>query len=93
MGPERHTELPDGVYGYLLPQLQAFFSQSVKSCVINEKSTLLKPGVSCLLQRGVQPGEIKRTKMQQNHLAKMGSELFGLAALPPEALPLAALFS
>ena len=63
MGPERHTELPDGIYGYLLPQLQAFFSQSVKSCVINEKSTLLKPGVSCLLQRGVQPGEIKRTKM------------------------------
>jgi hypothetical protein len=31
--------------------------------------------------------------MQQNHLAKMGSELFGLLALPPEALPLAALFS
>jgi hypothetical protein len=54
LGPERNAELPEGVYGYLLPQLQAFFSQSMKTCTLNEKSTVLKPGVSCLLQKGVQ---------------------------------------
>ena len=54
LGPERSAELPDGVYGYLLPQLQAFFSQSMKTCTLNEKSTVLKNGVSCLLQKGVQ---------------------------------------
>ena len=59
LGPERGSELPDGFYGYLLPQLQAFFSQSVKTCTLNEKSTILKPGVSCLLQKGVQTGEEK----------------------------------
>jgi hypothetical protein len=56
LGPERNAELPEGVYGYLLPQLQAFFSQSIKTCTLNEKSTILKPGVSCLLQKGVQTG-------------------------------------
>ena len=56
LGPERSAELPEGVYGYLLPQLQAFFSQSIKTCTLNEKSTILKPGVSCLLQKGVQTG-------------------------------------
>jgi len=64
LGPERNTELPDGVYGYLLPQLQAFFSQSVKTCSLNEKSSILKPGVSCLLQKGVQSGEIKNVEMR-----------------------------
>ena len=54
LGPERNAELPDGVYGYLLPQLQAFFSQSMKTCTLNDKSTILKSGVSCLLQKGVQ---------------------------------------
>jgi hypothetical protein len=54
LGPERNAELPDGVYGYLLPQLQAFFSQSMKTCTLNDKSTMLKSGVSCLLQKGVQ---------------------------------------
>ena len=54
LGPERNAELPEGVYGYLLPQLQAFFSQSMKTCTLNEKSTILKPGISCLLQKGVQ---------------------------------------
>ena len=54
LGPERNAELPEGVYGYLLPQLQAFFSQSMKTCTLSEKSTVLKPGVSCLLQKGVQ---------------------------------------
>lgn len=64
LGPERNTELPDGIYGYLLPQLQAFFSQSVKTCSLNEKSSVLKPGVSCLLQKGVQSGEIKNVEMR-----------------------------
>jgi hypothetical protein len=40
LGPERGSELPDGFYGYLLPQLQGFFSQSVKTCTLNEKSTI-----------------------------------------------------
>ena len=56
LGPERNAELPEGVYGYLLPQLQAFFSQSMKTCTLVEKSTVLKPGVSCLLQKGIQTG-------------------------------------
>jgi hypothetical protein len=64
LGPERNTELPDGIYGYLLPQLQAFFSQSVKTCSLNEKSSVLKPGISCLLQKGVQSGEIKNVEMR-----------------------------
>ena len=54
LGPERNAELPEGVYGYLLPQLQAFFSQSTKTCTLNDRSTILKSGVSCLLQKGVQ---------------------------------------
>jgi hypothetical protein len=59
LGPERNTELTDGSMGYLLPPLQLFFLQSMKSCIISDRNTSLKPGVSCLLQKGVQPGEIK----------------------------------
>jgi hypothetical protein len=59
LGPERNTELKDGTMGYLLPPLQSFFLQSMKSCIISDRNTSLKPGVSCLLQKGVQPGEIK----------------------------------
>ena len=62
MGPERNTELPDESYGYLLPQLQLFFTHSFKSCTINDRSTMLKPNVSCLIQKGVQPGEVKNIR-------------------------------
>jgi hypothetical protein len=62
MGPERNTELTDESYGYLLPQLQLFFTHSFKTCTINDRSTMLKPNVACLIQKGVQPGEIKNIK-------------------------------
>ena len=62
MGPERNTELPAESYGYLLPQLQLFFTHSFKTCTINDRSTMLKPNVSCLIQKGVQPGEVKNIK-------------------------------
>jgi len=62
MGPERNTELTDESYGYLLPQLQLFFTHSFKTCTINERSTILKPNASCLIQKGVQPGEVKNIK-------------------------------
>jgi hypothetical protein len=62
MGPERNTELTDESYGYLLPQLQLFFTHSFKTCTINERSTMLKPNVACLIQKGVQPGEVKNIK-------------------------------
>lgn len=62
MGPERNTELTDESYGYLLPQLQLFFTHSFKTCTINDRSTTLKPNVSCLIQKGVQPGEVKNIK-------------------------------
>ncbi len=62
MGPERNTELSDNSYGYLLPQLQLFFTHSFKTCTINDRSTILKPNASCLIQKGVQPGEVKNIK-------------------------------
>ena len=62
MGPERNTELTDESYGYLLPQLQLFFTHSFKTCTINDRSTMLKPNVACLIQKGVQPGEVKNIK-------------------------------
>ena len=62
MGPERNTELPAESYGYLLPQLQLFFTHSFKTCTINDRSNMLKPNVSCLIQKGVQPGEVKNIK-------------------------------
>ena len=62
MGPERNTELTDESYGYLLPQLQLFFTHSFKTCTINDRSTLLKPNVACLIQKGVQPGEVKNIR-------------------------------
>ena len=62
MGPERNTELSDESYGYLLPQLQLFFTHSFKTCTINDRSTILKPNASCLIQKGVQPGEIKNIR-------------------------------
>ena len=62
MGPERNTELSDNSYGYLLPQLQLFFTHSFKTCTINDRSTILKPNVSCLIQKGVQPGEVKNIR-------------------------------
>jgi hypothetical protein len=62
MGPERNIELSDQSYGYLLPQLQLFFTHSFKTCTINDRSTMLKPNVACLIQKGVQPGEVKNIK-------------------------------
>jgi hypothetical protein len=62
MGPERNTELSDNSYGYLLPQLQLFFTHSFKTCTINDRSTILKPNASCLIQKGVQPGEVKNIR-------------------------------
>ena len=62
MGPERNTELSDESYGYLLPVLQLFFTHSFKTCTINDRSTMLKPNVACLIQKGVQPGEVKNIR-------------------------------
>jgi hypothetical protein len=70
LGPERNTELKDGTMGYLLPPLQSFFLQSMKSCIVSDRNTSLKPGVSCLLQKGVQPGEIKHISTIQEENKK-----------------------
>ena len=39
-----------------------FFTHSFKTCTINDRSTILKPNVSCLIQKGVQPGEVKNIR-------------------------------
>jgi hypothetical protein len=79
LGPERNTPLEPGTYGYLLPALQAFFIQDYKICTINDRSTEIKPNVSCLLQKGVQLGEKKYTHKSWKYYSENQSFLGAIA--------------
>ena len=79
LGPERNTPLEPGTYGYLLPALQAFFLQDYKICTVNDRSTEIKPNVSCLLQKGVQLGEKKYTHKSWKYYSENQSFLGAIA--------------
>ncbi len=79
LGPERNTPLEPGTYGYLLPALQAFFIQDYKICTINDRSTEIKPNISCLLQKGVQLGEKKYTQKSWKYYSENQSFLGAIA--------------
>ena len=79
LGPERNTPLEPGSYGYLLPALQAFFIQDYKVCTVNDRSTEIKPNVSCLLQKGVQLGEKKYTQKSWKYYSENQSFLGAIA--------------
>ena len=79
LGPERNTPLEPGTYGYLLPALQAFFIQDYKICTVNDRSTEIKPNVSCLLQKGVQLGEKKYTHKSWKYYSENQSFLGAIA--------------
>ena len=79
LGPERNTPLEPGTYGYLLPALQAFFIQDYKICTVNDRSTEIKPNVSCLLQKGVQLGEKKYTQKSWKYYSENQSFLGAIA--------------
>ena len=54
LGPDRKKQLAENRFGYLSPALQTFFLQKARTCYISNTNTNMKPGASCLVQKGVE---------------------------------------